>query len=102
MTKREAAIMSAFTGIMIGSFSDMHKYVEEIMKRKKAILDLINLKFSRSEIAKKVGLQKNNLEKFCDNWDILLPNARIDRRNKDSEKSYNTMFHNAVLTKAWI
>jgi hypothetical protein len=33
MTKREAAIVSAFTGIMTGAFSDMHEYVEEIMGR---------------------------------------------------------------------
>lgn len=33
MNKREAAILSAFTGIMIGSFSDMHEYVEEKLGR---------------------------------------------------------------------
>ena len=33
MTKREAAVLGAFTGILIGEFSDMHKYIEEIMGR---------------------------------------------------------------------
>lgn len=33
MTKREAAIVSAYTGYLIGDFSEMHKYVEEIMGR---------------------------------------------------------------------
>ena len=33
MTKREAAIISVFTGILIGDFSDMHEYIEEIAKR---------------------------------------------------------------------
>jgi hypothetical protein len=33
MTKREAAIVSAYTGILIGEFSDCHKYIEEIMDR---------------------------------------------------------------------
>lgn len=33
MTKREAAIVAAYTGFLIGKFSDMHEYVEEIMKR---------------------------------------------------------------------
>lgn len=33
MTEREAAIVSAYTGYLIGSFSEMHKYVEEIMGR---------------------------------------------------------------------
>lgn len=33
MTKREAAIVSAYTGYLIGEFSDFHAYVEEIMGR---------------------------------------------------------------------
>ncbi len=31
MTKREAAIISLYTGFLIGSFSDMHAYAEEVM-----------------------------------------------------------------------
>ena len=31
MTKKEGAIISVFTGIMVGSFSDMHEYSEKIM-----------------------------------------------------------------------
>ena len=31
MTKREAAIVSAYTGFLCGEFSDMHEYIEEIM-----------------------------------------------------------------------
>jgi len=33
MTKREAAIVSAYTGILLGEFSTMHEYVEEVMGR---------------------------------------------------------------------
>ena len=33
MTKREAAIVAAYTGYLIGAFSDMHEYVEEVMGR---------------------------------------------------------------------
>lgn len=33
MTKREAAIVSAYTGYLIGEFSDFHSYAEEIMER---------------------------------------------------------------------
>lgn len=33
MNKREAAIVSAYTGDLIGKFSDMHEYVEEILHR---------------------------------------------------------------------
>lgn len=33
MTKREAAIVAAYTGYLIGDFNEMHKYIEEIMER---------------------------------------------------------------------
>ena len=33
MTKKEAAIVSAYTGIMLGNFRCLHEYVEEIMER---------------------------------------------------------------------
>jgi hypothetical protein len=33
MTKREAAIVSAYTGFLVGEFSEFHKYVEEILER---------------------------------------------------------------------
>lgn len=33
MTAREAAIVSAYTGYLIGSFSEMHAYIDEIMGR---------------------------------------------------------------------
>ena len=33
MTKREAAIVTAHTGILLGDFSIFHGYVEEIMGR---------------------------------------------------------------------
>ena len=31
MTKREAAIVAAYTGYLIGDFGDMHEYIEEVM-----------------------------------------------------------------------
>jgi hypothetical protein len=31
VTKREAAIVSAYTGFLLGDFGDMHEYIEEIM-----------------------------------------------------------------------
>ncbi len=31
MNKREAAIITAYTGIMCGSFSDFHEYAEKLM-----------------------------------------------------------------------
>ena len=31
MTKREAAIVAAYTGVLIGDFDEMHAYIEKIM-----------------------------------------------------------------------
>lgn len=33
MTKREKQVVSAYTGILMCDFSDMHEYIEEIMGR---------------------------------------------------------------------
>lgn len=33
MTEREMAIVSAYTGVLLGRFCEMHKYIEQIMKR---------------------------------------------------------------------
>ena len=33
MTKREAAIVTAYTKILIGDFHTAHQYIEEIMER---------------------------------------------------------------------
>jgi len=61
MNKKEAAIVSAYTGILIGSFDEAHEYMEQIMGRplythelaceeiveeikKKSWIDFINIK----------------------------------------------------------
>ena len=33
MTKQEAAVVAAYTGIMLGTFSDFHEYAEKLMGR---------------------------------------------------------------------
>ena len=33
MNRKEAAIVSAYTGVLIGNFDDFHKYAEEILNR---------------------------------------------------------------------
>lgn len=33
ITKREAAIISAYTGYLIGEFDEMHKYIQEKLER---------------------------------------------------------------------
>ncbi|HEY5688049.1 MAG TPA: hypothetical protein VIS27_07070 [Yeosuana sp.] len=42
MKIREAAIVSAYTGILIGNFEDMHEYIEEILKRPVFIHELVD------------------------------------------------------------
>jgi len=42
MTSREAAVLGAYTGVLMGSFSDMHRYVEEILERPVMIHELGN------------------------------------------------------------
>lgn len=55
MTKREAAIVSAYTGYLIGDFDEMHKYTEEIMGRSVCTHELGNKKFAEEihELSKK-------------------------------------------------
>lgn len=50
MTKREAAIVSAYTGYLIGDFNERHKYIEEIMGRPVFTHELVDI---HSEIHKK-------------------------------------------------
>jgi len=33
ITKRDAAIISAYTGFLLGDFQDLHEYVEELFGR---------------------------------------------------------------------
>ena len=61
MTKREAAIVSAFTGYMLGEFSDMHQYVEEIMERPVWTHEMGNKKVAQ-EIKDKAKTDFINLE----------------------------------------
>ena len=42
MTKREAAIISAYTGFLIGEFQDFHEYVEEILGRPIQTIEMIS------------------------------------------------------------
>lgn len=42
MNKREAAIVSAYTGYLIGDIKDMHRYIEEILGRQVFVHELAN------------------------------------------------------------
>jgi hypothetical protein len=52
MTKREAAIVGAYTGYLLGDFTDMHEYITEIMERPVFTHELGNEKI-REEIKQK-------------------------------------------------
>lgn len=49
MTKNEAAIVTAYTGIMIGEFSDFHEYAEKLMG-----YPIWTHQFGSEEFAKKI------------------------------------------------
>lgn len=53
MTKKEAAIISAYTGYLIGEFSDFQAYAEEIMGRPIFTHDLTRLEYELKEKSKK-------------------------------------------------
>ena len=45
MTKREAAVVAAYTGAIIGEFNEMHTYMESVMGRPVCTLDLLDREF---------------------------------------------------------
>lgn len=45
MTKQEAAIVAAYTGFMIGSFADMHEYIEKVLGREVYTHEMANPQF---------------------------------------------------------
>lgn len=47
MNKREGAIVTAYTGILIGDFSEFHKYIEEIMGRPVFTIEMANKKTTK-------------------------------------------------------
>ena len=64
MNKREAAIVSAYTGILIGNFADMHKYIEEKLGRSVWTHELAD-KITWEEIKQKSKEDFINIE-VCD------------------------------------
>lgn len=70
MTKREAAIVSAYTGYLIGEFSDFQAYAEEIMGRPifthefPSIADELNEKSKKDFMSIKIGNENKKKEEF--------------------------------------
>ena len=63
MTKKEAAIVSAFTGVLIGEFSEFHEYAEEIMGK-----EISTLEFADKEVMNKLKeLSKPDFIKVSEN-----------------------------------
>lgn len=57
VTKREAAIISAFTGYLLGDFEEYHKYIESKMERPVQTIEIANEDFFKE-------IQKRALEDF--------------------------------------
>ena len=68
MTKKEAAIISAYTGILLGEFSDMHEYIEQILGRPVFTHQLAN-----EDINNEI---KNKIEEFYEKTDIQTPGVK--------------------------
>ena len=45
LTKEQAAIIGAYTGILSGNFSDMHEYIEKLMGRSVWTYEMGNKEF---------------------------------------------------------
>ena len=58
MTKQEAAIVSAYTGMLLGKFSDMHAYIEKILQR-----PVWTHKLANKELAKQI--KDKSKQDFC-------------------------------------
>lgn len=54
MTKREAAIVSAYTGYLIGEFSDFQAYAEEVMGDRYLLMILRGLNMNSSRRARRI------------------------------------------------
>lgn len=61
MDKREGAIISAYTGKLIGDFSEFHKYAEEIIGRPILIHEFADEEFMQV-IKKKCSNDFNNIK----------------------------------------
>lgn len=46
ITKREASIITTYTGFLIGNFTEAHKYMEELMERPVFTHELANKEFT--------------------------------------------------------
>lgn len=53
MTKKEAAIISAYTGILIGDMEDFHRYIEKILGKSIFIAEIPKLQNEIKSLAKK-------------------------------------------------
>ena len=78
MTKKEAAIISAYTGYLIGEFSDFHAYAEEIMGRSIFTHELPNIAEELKEKSKKdfisIKIEENEERHTitsCEHWECI-------------------------------
>ena len=49
LTREQAAVVGAFTGVVLGPFQDIHKYAERVLKR-----PIVDLEFADDNVARKI------------------------------------------------
>jgi hypothetical protein len=52
LTRKQAAVIGAYTGILVGRFSDVHKYIEELAGRPVFTHEMANKEFANEIKAK--------------------------------------------------
>lgn len=61
MTKREATIISAYTGYLIGDINEMYKYINEIMGRT-VFIHKVSILFDEIREKAKIDFDNINIE----------------------------------------
>ena len=62
MNKREAAVIGAYTGILLGDMGDMHKYIEELLGR-----PVFSAELSGTELCEEISIKsKPELLEICE------------------------------------
>lgn len=83
MTKKEAAIISAYTGYLIGEFSDFQAYAEEIMGRPIFTHDLTRLEYELKEKSKE-DFMSIKIEEGVPEWIYHAPKENNDSVDFDA------------------
>lgn len=87
MTKREAAIISAYTDYLLGDFNDLHAYIEEVMDRPVFTHEMGDKTFT-DELHDKCKPDFMNL-KLEDSEPMFHSGLSVAKAKKDYDGNYN-------------